>query len=277
MQHRAGERGQRGRHDGHHDRVQPAGHESPARADALRDVGVETAGRWQVTSQFRHRDRDDQAHGERGEIGQRGGHSGLPRVEGDRVEDAERRRDLRDRLHEDPGQADGPPAQVGMDDPGGTRCPAELARYGGDGILDSHCSLRASGRQRATGHRPNISYVKVHIFDVHCQDGCVNWCAALKILEDPRSRRREVSTAIRRRPGSRRRAQRALAPTGGRTRWRHVARFRWPHRRDRSANPRRLGVSAAYLTASQRPSSNAVPATAIAVAVIIRVTSMLGV
>jgi hypothetical protein len=46
------------------------------------------------------------------------------------------------------------------------------------------------------------------------------------------------------------------------------------HRRDRDANPRRLDVSAAPLTASQRPSSNAAPAAAIVVAVVIRVTSM---
>jgi hypothetical protein len=47
------------------------------------------------------------------------------------------------------------------------------------------------------------------------------------------------------------------------------------HRRDRNANPRRLDVSAAYLMASQRPSSNAAPAAAIVVAMVIRVTSML--
>jgi hypothetical protein len=52
---------------------------------------------------------------------------------------------------------------------------------------------------------------------------------------------------------------------------------RLPHRRDRNANPRRLGVSAAYLTASQRPSSKAAPAVAIAAAMVIRVTTMLGV
>jgi hypothetical protein len=46
------------------------------------------------------------------------------------------------------------------------------------------------------------------------------------------------------------------------------------HRRDRSTNPRRLDVSAAYLTASQRPSSNAAPAAAMVVAVVIRVISM---
>jgi len=46
------------------------------------------------------------------------------------------------------------------------------------------------------------------------------------------------------------------------------------HRRGRNTNPRRLDVSAAYLTASQRPSSNAAPAAAIVVAVVIRVTSM---
>jgi hypothetical protein len=50
------------------------------------------------------------------------------------------------------------------------------------------------------------------------------------------------------------------------------------HRRERNANPRRLDVSAAYLTASQRPSSNAAPAVAVAVAIVvamvIRVTSM---
>jgi hypothetical protein len=46
------------------------------------------------------------------------------------------------------------------------------------------------------------------------------------------------------------------------------------HRRDRNANPRRLDVTAECLTASQRPSSNATPAAAIVVAVVIRVTSM---
>jgi hypothetical protein len=46
------------------------------------------------------------------------------------------------------------------------------------------------------------------------------------------------------------------------------------HRRDRNANPRRLDASAAYLTASQRPDSNAAPAAANVVAVVIRVTSM---
>jgi hypothetical protein len=56
--------------------------------------------------------------------------------------------------------------------------------------------------------------------------------------------------------------------------WRRELGPRWLHRRDRNANPRRLDVSAAYLTASQRPSSNAAPAAAIAVAVVIRVTSM---
>ena len=40
------------------------------------------------------------------------------------------------------------------------------------------------------------------------------------------------------------------------------------------AYPRRLDVSAAYLTASQRPNSNAAPAAAIVVAVVTRVTSM---
>jgi GNAT superfamily N-acetyltransferase len=42
------------------------------------------------------------------------------------------------------------------------------------------------------------------------------------------------------------------------------------HRRDRNANPRRLDASAAYLTASQRPNSNAAPAAAIVVAMVIR-------
>jgi hypothetical protein len=46
------------------------------------------------------------------------------------------------------------------------------------------------------------------------------------------------------------------------------------HRRDRDANPWRLDVSAVYLTASQRPSSNAAPAAANVVAVVICGTSM---
>jgi hypothetical protein len=46
------------------------------------------------------------------------------------------------------------------------------------------------------------------------------------------------------------------------------------HRRNRNTKPRRLDVSAAYLTASQRPNSSAAPAVAIVVAVVIRVTSM---
>jgi hypothetical protein len=46
------------------------------------------------------------------------------------------------------------------------------------------------------------------------------------------------------------------------------------HCRDRTANPRRQAVSAAYLTVSQRLSRSAAPAVANVVAVVIRVTSM---